>query len=168
MKLRLYNMAPDPVSTAYFKNSSNQSLRLWPFPLSFLGSCLVKYIPLFVLGNGSLNTFPRLWIRNNRRTVGRFIFCAVRSISKDTLWIYLYILLSLFIYIVKTFPRQWRIIGSVGKWAINSTQNSMYLCVATYSDRLMHEMHGTEIKTVTELFLQEEAIFIFSETCFFR
>jgi hypothetical protein len=46
MKLGLYVMATEPVSTSYFINPSNQSLSI--------------YVSLYpVLDNGSVNTFPR-------------------------------------------------------------------------------------------------------------
>jgi hypothetical protein len=46
MKLGTYIMPPDPISTAYFINPSDQSVCLYVYPLS-------------LLDNGWVNTFPR-------------------------------------------------------------------------------------------------------------
>jgi hypothetical protein len=62
MKAGMYITARGPISTAYFLNSSRQSL----------GLC----ISLSLLGNGSVNTFP--W---QGRIIGDVIFYAVQSIS---------------------------------------------------------------------------------------
>jgi hypothetical protein len=51
MKLGVYIIASEPISTAYFINPSHQSV------------CLYVYSPLSLLGNGSVNTFPLYSIR---------------------------------------------------------------------------------------------------------
>jgi hypothetical protein len=48
MKLRMYIMAPKPISTAYLINCSHQSVFVYPL--------------LLLLGNSLVNTFPWLWI----------------------------------------------------------------------------------------------------------
>jgi hypothetical protein len=42
MKLGMYIMEPEPISTAYFLISSHQSLCLYVYPLSLLGNGSVK------------------------------------------------------------------------------------------------------------------------------
>jgi hypothetical protein len=69
MKLGMYIMTPEPISTAYFINPSYQSV------------CIV----LSLLGNGSVNT--SWWQTNtrNRRITGRVVFCAVCVVPKESL-----------------------------------------------------------------------------------
>jgi hypothetical protein len=64
MKLGMCVMAPEPISTAYFINPSHQSVRL----------C----IPLSLLGNGSVNTFPR------QRRIVDVVLYAVHVASKES------------------------------------------------------------------------------------
>jgi hypothetical protein len=113
MKLGMYIMTPEPISTTYFINHSHQSVFVCVSlgkhtPAATLCTC-VSLLPL--LGNGSLNTLPlerihatikNLWLvkvsvnitengfvtqqdvhYENRRIVGRFVFCAVRVVSKE-------------------------------------------------------------------------------------
>jgi hypothetical protein len=55
-----------------------------------------------------------------KRIVGRIIFYAVRVLSKESLWVYLCIPLSLLgINSVNTFPRQKRIVRSVVFYAVS-------------------------------------------------
>jgi hypothetical protein len=57
---------------------------------------------------------------NNRRTVGRFVFYAVRVVSNESLWVCLCIPLSLVgNNSVKMFPRQRRIVGGVVFYAVH-------------------------------------------------
>jgi hypothetical protein len=42
IKLGMYIMALEPISTVYFINSSHQSVCLYVYPLSFLGNGSVK------------------------------------------------------------------------------------------------------------------------------
>jgi hypothetical protein len=44
--------------------------------------CVCIYIPLELLGNGSVKTLQRQWIRNNRKFVGRVTFHAICTVSK--------------------------------------------------------------------------------------
>jgi hypothetical protein len=46
MKICMYTMAPEPVSTAYFMNPSHQSV------------CLYVYLRVSLLGNDSVDEFP--------------------------------------------------------------------------------------------------------------
>jgi hypothetical protein len=46
LKFGMYIMAPEPISVTYFINPSHQSV------------CLYVYPPLWLLGNGSVDTFP--------------------------------------------------------------------------------------------------------------
>jgi hypothetical protein len=42
MKLGMYSMAPESVSTAHFINPSHQSVYLYAYPLSLLGNSSIK------------------------------------------------------------------------------------------------------------------------------
>jgi hypothetical protein len=56
---------------------------------------------------------------NNRRIIGRFIFCAIHVLSKESLWVCLCISLSLLCNNwMKTFPREGRIFGDVVFYAV--------------------------------------------------
>jgi hypothetical protein len=57
MKLRTYIMAPDPTSVVYFINTFHQSV--------FLYVCHI-----LLLGNGSVNTFPRNLYTKQSRILG--------------------------------------------------------------------------------------------------
>jgi hypothetical protein len=90
MKLAMYIMAPEHISTAYFINPSHDSLSAC-VPLLFARQQLGKHVP------AARNT------RNNRIIVGRV-----------SLWVCLCIPLSLLgNNQVKTFPWQRRIVGVV-------------------------------------------------------
>jgi hypothetical protein len=67
MKLGMYIMALEPISTAYFMNHSYQSV------------CLRMCISVSLLRNGSVIKLPRQWIhtQNNRRIVERVVSYAV-------------------------------------------------------------------------------------------
>jgi hypothetical protein len=75
-----YIMTPEPISTAYFINPSHQSVyppivarqRIRKMCPSRARQRLDKHVP------ATTNT------RNNRRIVGRFIFFAVRILSKES------------------------------------------------------------------------------------
>jgi hypothetical protein len=70
----VYIMAPEPILTAYFNNHFHQSVCLYVYPLS-------------LLGNGSVNIFPRIInTRNSRRTVRRVVSYAAFVVSKEILW----------------------------------------------------------------------------------
>jgi hypothetical protein len=72
MKLGTYIMAAEPISTAYFINSSHQ-------PVSV---CVSRIL----LGNGSAKkrNGGNEYTRNNRRIVGRVVFSAVHVVSKES------------------------------------------------------------------------------------
>jgi hypothetical protein len=72
MKLGTYITALEPVSTAYFINPSHQSVYLYVYPLS-------------LIGNGSVNTFPRQRMHARIRIFGRVVFCAARVVSKESM-----------------------------------------------------------------------------------
>jgi hypothetical protein len=73
---------------------------------------------------------PATNTRNNRRIVGRVVFCAGRVVSKESLWIYLCILLSLLGNgSVNTFPRQRRIVRGVGFFATRVVSKESRLLV---------------------------------------
>jgi hypothetical protein len=58
MKLYIYSMAPESISTAYFINPSHQSVCPYVYPPSLLGNGSVK-IPLSLLGKGWVKTLLR-------------------------------------------------------------------------------------------------------------
>jgi hypothetical protein len=129
MKLGMYIMAPEPISTAYFTNPSHQSVCLHMYPYycwQSYGSvkCILPFIARQRLGKhvpSSTNT------RNNRIIVGRV-----------WLWVCLCTPLSLLCNNwVKTFSRQRRIVGGVVFYAISSSQNFLFLL-------LLLENHSSE------------------------
>jgi hypothetical protein len=69
MKLGMYVMAPEPISTAYFIHPSYQSVYLYVYvyPLTSARQRL-----------GKKRYCGNEYIRNNRTIVGRVVFCAVR------------------------------------------------------------------------------------------
>jgi hypothetical protein len=85
MKLGMYIMAPESISTAYFVNPFHQSVCTYVSLLSLLGNAR-QIVSLFsLLGNGSVNTFsPPANTRNNRRIVGRVNLYAVRVLAKES------------------------------------------------------------------------------------
>jgi hypothetical protein len=65
MKLGIYIMTPEPISTAYFINPSHQSVCLYMYPLS-------------LLGNGSVKRYrENEYTRNKRRIVGGVVLYAI-------------------------------------------------------------------------------------------
>jgi hypothetical protein len=66
MEIGVYNMAPEPISTAYFINPSHQSAEFPTVARQRLG----KHVP-------AVNN-----TRNNRRIVGSVAFYEVRVVSK--------------------------------------------------------------------------------------
>jgi hypothetical protein len=102
MKLGMYIMSPEPVSTAYFINPSHQSVCLYVYPPIVTRQRLGKHVPAAMI------------IRKNRRIIGRVVFCTVRVVLKERLWVCLCINLSLpGNGSVNTFQRQGRILGGV-------------------------------------------------------
>jgi hypothetical protein len=68
MKLGMYIMAPEPISTAYFINSSNLSVCVSPV----------------VARQRLRKNVTEVTNTRNNRIVGRVIFCAVRVLSKES------------------------------------------------------------------------------------
>jgi hypothetical protein len=98
----MYIMAPEPISTAYFINPSNQSVRLFVYPPIVAKQQLGEHVP------AATNR------RNSRTTVGPVIFCAVHVVSKESLCASLCILLSLLGNgSVDMLPRQRRIVVGI-------------------------------------------------------
>jgi hypothetical protein len=136
MKLGMYIMAPEPISTAYFIDASHQSVRLY----------------VYADGNVSVKTLPRQRIHTHasRIIVGRVLFCAVRVVSKESLWICLCIPLSfLGNGSVNTFPRQRGIVGGVVFYAVSVVSKESKLLV----------LPGTICFWNTTIALLEECIF---------
>jgi hypothetical protein len=104
VKLRMHTMAPEPLSTAYFIN-----------PISL---CACICIPPIVTRQRLSKHFPAATNTHNRR-IGRVVFCAVRVVSKESLWVCLCISLSLLGNgLVNTFLRQRRIGGGFVFYAV--------------------------------------------------
>jgi hypothetical protein len=68
MKLGMYVLAPDPISTAYFTNP----------PIS---PCVYMCIPLLLLGNEYTCSY--------RKIVGCVVFCVIRILSEESRWLIL-------------------------------------------------------------------------------
>jgi hypothetical protein len=102
MKLGMCVMAPEPIPTAYFIKPSHQCVCLCVYPLIVARQRLGKHVP------AAKNT------RNNRIIVGGVVFCTVRIVSNESLWVCLCIPLSLLGNgSVNTFPLQRRIVEAV-------------------------------------------------------
>jgi hypothetical protein len=108
MKLGMYIMAPEAISTGYFINSSHQSVSVCLFVLSLLGKGMVKRILPFVARQRLCKLVsPATNICNSKRIVRRVIFYAVSVSSKESLRVCLFIPLSLLgKNSVNKFPRQ--------------------------------------------------------------
>jgi hypothetical protein len=74
MKLGMYIMATEPISTMYFINPSHQSVGFPVYPPIVTRQWLGKHVP------AATNTRTH----NNRRIVGRVVFYAVRVVSKES------------------------------------------------------------------------------------
>jgi hypothetical protein len=75
MKLDMYIMALQPISTVYFINCCHQFV------------CLYVYAPQSLLGNGSIYTFPRQRVHETKKNCWTRAFYAVLVVSKESLWI---------------------------------------------------------------------------------
>jgi hypothetical protein len=96
------------------------------FLLSLLGKGSVKCIPPFVARQRLDKHVPAATNTDSRRIVGRITFYAVRVLSKVSLWVCLYIPISLLgNNSVKTFLRQRKIIGGVVFYAVRSYQRKV-------------------------------------------
>jgi hypothetical protein len=82
---------------------------------SFQGNGLGKCVPSFGGRHRLGKHVPEATITgHSRRIIGPVIFCAVRVLSKENLWVCLCIFPSLLVNnLVKTFPRQRRIVAGV-------------------------------------------------------
>jgi hypothetical protein len=72
LKLGMYIIAPESISTAYFINPSHQTV------------CLYVYPPIVARQRLGKNVTAATNKRNNRRIVGRVVFCMVRVVSKES------------------------------------------------------------------------------------
>jgi hypothetical protein len=120
MKLCMCIMALEPISTAYLKNPSHQSVFVRISFESLQGNASVKFIPPFGTRQRLGKEIPVATnSHNNRRTVQSVIFYAVRVLSKESLWVCLCIPLSLLgNNSVKTIPRPRRTVGAVVFYAV--------------------------------------------------
>jgi hypothetical protein len=123
MKLCMYIMSPEPISTAYFINPSHQSVCLHVYPSYCCKTTARLSVFLYsVLGNVSVNTFPRqrlhttidacVWesvcvfyrsysvktLLRLRRIVGGVVFCAVRVVWKDSRLFFQKLLVYIYFY----------------------------------------------------------------------
>jgi hypothetical protein len=111
IKLGIYIMAPEPISTAYYINPSHQSVSVYVSRPILARQRLGKHVP------AATNT------RNNRRIVAWVVFYAVRVVSHKSQWVFLCIPLSLLgNSSANTFPRQRKIIGGITFYAVGVVQ----------------------------------------------
>jgi hypothetical protein len=115
IKLGMYIMAPEPISTTYFINLSRKSVCLYVYSSFFFFVVIArqqveKHVP--VVTNK----------RNNRWTVGRIVIYQVRVLTKwDSVKVCLCIPLSLLgNNSVKKFPRQGSFVGGVVFYAVQA------------------------------------------------
>jgi hypothetical protein len=86
MKLGMYIMATESISVAYFIHLSRRSLCMCIPPIvDRQGS--VKCIPPFGARQRFGKHVPAATTTRYSRFVGRVIFCAIRVLSKDSLWV---------------------------------------------------------------------------------
>jgi hypothetical protein len=65
--------APEPISTVYFINPSHQSVSARVPFLALLGNGSAKCIPLTLLGNDKVNTFPRQQIPETTELLDTYV-----------------------------------------------------------------------------------------------
>jgi hypothetical protein len=94
MKPGMYIMASEPIWTAYFINTSHQSI------------CLYVYV-------ARLGYRCNEYTTNNRRIVGCVVFYAIHVVSKESLWVSVYSLSLLGNGSVNTFQRQRGIVADI-------------------------------------------------------
>jgi hypothetical protein len=82
--------------------------------------CMYVHPSNSLLGNSSVKRYHgNEYRRNTTRIVWRLIFCAIRVLSMESLWVCLCIpLSSLFNNSVKLFPHHWRIYGGINLYAV--------------------------------------------------
>jgi hypothetical protein len=120
MKLGMYIMTTEPISMAYFINVSRPSVCLYVCP-SYCSKATVGYVyPAF-----RCQAAPRKHVsaakntHSNRGIVGCVILYAIRVLSKESLWVRLYIPQGMFGNTsVKTLSLQRRIVGGVVFYAV--------------------------------------------------
>jgi hypothetical protein len=131
------------------KSRPSVSVSACVFLLSSLGNGSVKCTPPFCSRQQLGKHVPAAKNTNNkRRIIGRVIFCVVRVLSKESLWVCQCIPLSLLGNgSVTTFPRQRRVVVGVVFYAIRliskenrrlillRTSSYLYICSCLYSDR---------------------------------
>jgi hypothetical protein len=105
MKLGKYITTPEPISTAYFINPSHQSVCMYISP-TVARQRLGKHVP------SAMNT------RKNRKIVGHVIFYAVHTVSKESLWVCVSVLIVARQRLDKHVPRQQRIVRGVVFYAV--------------------------------------------------
>jgi hypothetical protein len=88
MKPGMNIMASELISTAYFINPSHQFVCLHMYPLIVARQQLGKRF------RATTNT------RKNRRTVGRVVYCTVRVVSKESLWVSLCIVIVFVVVVI--------------------------------------------------------------------
>jgi hypothetical protein len=117
MKLGMYNMTIEPISTTYFTHPSHQSGSVLVSLIWSLGKDSVWDIPPFIVRQRlGKHVIAAMNIRNNTRIVGRVC-----------LWVCLFIPLSLLDNnSVEAFPRQWRIGGAVIFYAVRVVQKKNF------------------------------------------
>jgi hypothetical protein len=126
MELGVYVMAPEPISTAYFINSSHQSV-----------SVCVSLLSLS--GNDSVDTFPRQRIHNNRRIVGHVVVYVIHILPKGSLWVSLCIPASFLCHnSVNTFPQQREIFGDIVFYAVRVVSKETWRLVLTRTSGLLY------------------------------
>jgi hypothetical protein len=100
--VHIYIVTPQPISTAYFTYSSHQSV------------CMYVHLPIVARQRLGEHVPVAKNIHNNITIVGRVVFCGIRVLSNEILWVCLYIFLSLLGNgSVNMFPHQRKIVGSV-------------------------------------------------------
>jgi hypothetical protein len=85
MKVGVYIMAPERISTAYFINPSNQSVSLYMYPPLVATQRLSKIPPTVArqrLNKNFAAAKNHEYTCNNRRIVGRVVCCAVSFVSR--------------------------------------------------------------------------------------
>jgi hypothetical protein len=118
IKLNMYIMAPEPISTAYFINPSHHSVCLYVYT-SYRCEATARLSVFLrsVLGNGSVNTFSRLLIHSTIKELLDTSFY-IRSVSYQRR-----VCGSVYVSLldnnsVKMFLRQRRIVGGVVLYAV--------------------------------------------------
>jgi hypothetical protein len=114
MQLAVHVMKLEPISPSHFINPSHKCV--YVYPLTVARQRLGRYV--------SMTTDTH----TNRRIVGGAVFCTVRVVSKQSLWVSLCVRISLF---VKHIPRQRGIDGRVVFCKVRVvSEESLRVCVS--------------------------------------